>query len=131
MLQGSPQNRKKSPRGKGLKIEEYCKNICGGKCCTLRMEVGGEIQGIDCVHLNESKSCNIYSQRFAAESPDKQFISLVVLKDTGQIGEFWCWRISKLIADNRLPKDIESQCCIAHPELLEGQSDGNESKSAE
>jgi len=37
----------------------------------------------------------------------------------GDVKPFTCGRIEKIIEKGLLPKEIEDQCCFAHPELLE------------
>lgn len=79
-----------------------------------------------CPHCNDSNRCNIYAARFADDQPDSQLVGIA--QQPSEFGAdpeliyFNCTRIKKLIERGLLPKEIEAQCCIAHPELLD---DGN------
>lgn len=97
---------------------DYCIKICGAKCCTLHLPDAK----VKCEKLNPDNTCSIYEKRFAEKAPEKQLISLYVLNELSHrptVGQFWCWRIDKLLAHNLLPAKTREQCCYAHPELLE------------
>lgn len=74
-------------------------------------------ENIRCKNLSGDNLCKCYSRRFAAEAPDRVIIGFVDSVE-GDVKPFICARIRLLIADKELPKEVENQCCIAHPELL-------------
>ena len=107
--------------------DEYCINVCGGKCCTLHL---GEHR-IRCSEQLKDNSCGIYKERFEPGAPEKKLVSLYVIPDKQgcpTVGQFWCWRIEALLVHNQLPEEVQENCCYVHPDLLEEQN-GNQSKN--
>lgn len=101
----------------------YCTKVCGGKCCYLHFP--GE-DAVKCPNLLENNACGVYAKRYGSESPEP--VLVVGYWETKKYKDlsgkpvrmpFWCGQIKDIIASGRMRKDIEDQCCFAHPELLE------------
>jgi hypothetical protein len=93
-------------------VKEYCSEVCGGKCCTNYDD------NVTCCHLNEEKLCDAYEHRFGEGSLSVETVFVYIGKNN-KMKSFQCGRIEDIIRAGGLRKDIEDQCCIAHPELLE------------
>ena len=89
---------------------EYCRRICGAKCCYLYLE-----QPIPCSNLAADNSCSIYEERFAEEAPD--IVRVGEYEYKGRRRPFFCGRIL-LVADS-LPDEVTKGCCVLHPHLLD------------
>lgn len=108
--------------GHKVSSKDYCSVICGAKCCYVRHE--GEIVE-PCPNLKEDKLCAIYKQRYEKKEP----YSFVSIKREGSkliVLQTHCGHIIDLIHNKRLPKEVEDQCCYAHPDLLDSEEVLNE-----
>lgn len=104
------------------RYHRYCKDVCGGKCCTLHDPDDGEVR---CRNLTRQNTCRIYHQRYAPGAPDLVQVGrykskVFVNKATGKLAwrPFMCGRIDQLLAAGRVPEEIARGCVYAHPELL-------------
>lgn len=104
--------------------DTYCIKVCGGKCCYLYTPWGEE--PVRCPKLAEDNSCSVYHKRYGELGEERLVVvgswRSKVRKDID--GEpisypFYCGRIEEIVASGGMPKEIESQCCYAHPELLD------------
>ena len=94
--------------------KDYCSNVCGGKCCKVYHPSNGKEFG-QCPQLTEDNLCNIYEKRYREKMP----YYFTVIDNNFAVHSYRCGYIKQIIAENKLPKWIEDQCCHAHPELLE------------
>ncbi len=103
--------------------DRYCIEVCKGKCCTLYPP--GE-EPIRCPKVLESGACSVYHKRYGELANEP----IVVVgrwqskknKDVdGQpvVYNFYCGRIEEIIISGAMRPEVMSQCCYAHPELLE------------
>jgi len=98
-----------------LTVKEYCSEVCGGKCCYVYHE---DKPLTACPQLNEQKLCSIYRERYELNQP-YSFSKKLRRGDKLFVINTKCGRIEDLIKNHTLPKEIEDQCCFAHPELLQ------------
>lgn len=89
----------------------YCAKVCGAKCCYLYKP-----HPIPCPRLSPDCTCSIYEDRFQEGAPAAVEVGQFLFQ--GRLQPFICGRIEDLINAKLLPKDIEAQCCYAHPKLL-------------
>lgn len=89
----------------------YCAKVCGAKCCYLYKP-----HPIPCPCLASNATCSIYEDRFREGSPAAVQVGHFLFK--GELRPFICGKIMDVIQAGLLPKEIEAQCCYAHPELL-------------
>lgn len=102
----------------------YCIKVCGGKCCYLHTPWGEA--PIRCPKLAEDNSCSVYDRRYK-ELVDEPLV--VVGQWQSKVrktidGEpvtypFYCGHVKTIIANGHMAKEVEAQCCYAHPELLD------------
>lgn len=96
-----------------MPIEEadYCRRICGAKCCHLHREQ----ERIPCPNLAADNSCSIYEERFHEDAPDILRVGHYEYK--GKLRPFFCARI--LLVAHDLPEEVKKGCCVLHPHLLD------------
>jgi hypothetical protein len=100
----------------------WCSQVCGGKCCLFHSPEEGTVP---CPNLTPEKSCGVYEQRYADGMPDLvqvgTYKSRTIKNLQGEPADrsFFCGRIVNIIAAKGLRPEVEAQCCVAHPELLE------------
>lgn len=105
------------------KAAKYCREVCGAKCCYLTTPEEGRIP---CPRLAEDNQCSVYDKRYAEGMPNLVQVgtyrsrSIVDLEGNPAVRPFFCGRITAILAAKALPEDVVAQCCVAHPELLEG-----------
>ena len=98
----------------------YCAKVCGGKCCFVYDEEGDKICA--CPKLTKENQCAIYKERYEQGQPFKTSI-VTPHKGQNKLVVLNCGEIKNIIKAGMLRKEIEDQCCFAHPELLEGDYD--------
>jgi hypothetical protein len=102
--------------------QEYCREVCGAKCCHLRLPDEGE--PIACPHLKSDNACAVYNVRYAEGADDLVVVGYWQSRRyktlLGQPAErpFWCGRILKLHAAGMIPPEVAQGCCVIHPALL-------------
>jgi len=105
----------------------YCQSVCGAKCCYLRLP--DEPSPIPCPRLNPDNSCSVYAVRYAVGMPEVVVIGYFRSKTYRDLhgGEvrrpFPCGMIKDIAARGGLPKEVEEQCVVLHPELLDDLQD--------
>lgn len=79
-----------------------------------------------CPKQAEDGSCSIYATRYAGDDPTPLVVvgqwktdRLRTVDGDPVVMPFYCGRIEDLIGAGVLHPEVESQCCYAHPELLE------------
>lgn len=113
-----------------MEVKDYCSKVCKGKCCYQRLS--DEPGHVRCNHLNNASLCNVYDLRFNNMQPDVVVVgyykskTYITLFGNTATRPFYCGRITNLIKEGLLPKDIEAQCCIAHPELLKEKKENED-----
>lgn len=106
-----------------MEIGEYCKDVCGGKCCHLRLPDEGT--PIPCPRLNDDNSCSVYAERYKEGSDDVVVVGYwqsrkyKALDGTPAVRPFFCGRVTQLHAAGAIPPDVAAGCAVIHPELLE------------
>jgi hypothetical protein len=105
------------------RYHRYCKDVCGGKCCTLHDPDEGPVP---CPNLTRQNTCRIYAKRYAPGAPDLVQVGrykskVFVNKATGKpaLRPFLCGRIEQLLAAGRVPPHIRDQCCYHDAAVLE------------
>lgn len=86
--------------------DEYCMNVCGGKCCKLWYHEEKE-ERERCPNLDRENKCMIHTKwvnGYCGQTKDR-------------IG-FNTMPIRELLRNKLLPQWIVDQCCYEHPELL-------------
>lgn len=103
--------------------DEYCINVCKGKCCYR--------DGLRCAYLKDG-ACKIYKQRFREGACDFVLVDIVQINQRGETKKvpFFCFNIQTLINEDKLSEDIKAQCVYAHPELLEKYKNGSKACSS-
>lgn len=104
----------------------YCRSVCGAKCCHLRLP--DEDAPIPCPRLAPDGSCSVYEQRYGELAHEDVVIvgywksrKYRTLENTdGALRPFPCGKVEQIHARGGLPEDVARQCCVIHPELLEG-----------
>jgi hypothetical protein len=91
--------------------DEYCVQVCGGKCCTH------PVTKVRCPRQCADGSCGIYEHRYVRIGALKQEI-VGFYEHDGKTLAFECGQILDLIAAKSLAPEVEAQCCYARPELL-------------
>lgn len=102
----------------------YCIQVCKAKCCYLNTPWG---EGpIKCPRLAEDNSCSVYHKRYGELVHEPLVVvgrwQSKVRKDIdGNPVDlpFYCGHVKDIIEKGWMPKDVEAQCCYAHPELLD------------
>lgn len=89
---------------------EYCRQICGAKCCYLPLE-----EPLPCSNLAPDNSCSIYEERFCEEAPDIMQVGRYQHK--GKTKPFFCGRILSIA--HLLSDEVTKECCVIHPHLLD------------
>lgn len=94
--------------------DEYCKDVCGGKCCKVFTKVADD-EGNEsheetnkCPNLNAQNQCDIYAQWV------NNTCGTALIPGSLNVGNVNAW-----LAHKSSPQWIKDQCCYAHPELLE------------
>lgn len=101
----------------------YCRDVCGAKCCHLRLPDEGE--PIPCPRLRPDNTCSVYERRYGPNSPDLVVVGYWASRRYRTLDErqamrpFWCGHIKQLHALGQIPADIAENCCVLRPELLE------------
>lgn len=90
---------------------DYCKSVCGGKCCFLYKQ-----RPIRCPQLKEDCSCSIYKERFKDGSP--ALVQVGRYRFKGEMKNFYCGKMEYILKAGLMPEEMRKQCCIARPELL-------------
>lgn len=106
-----------------MDVGTFCKSVCGGRCCYLRLPDEGE--PIPCPHLTEDKTCGIYAERYREGADDLVVVGYFKSRKYKELDgitpatrPYVCGRMHQLLAAGAVPPDIAKGCCIAHPELL-------------
>ena len=105
-----------------LTHDEYCLQVCKGKCCVLHDATEGAVR---CPNLQENGACGVYQQRYADGQPDVvvvgRYKSRVYKELDGTPADrtFFCGRIEQLLAQNAIPDEVKKQCCYHDERLLE------------
>lgn len=101
----------------------YCIKVCGGKCCTLYPPNDDAVR---CPRLSDDRSCSVYHKRYGelADQPVVVVGQWASKKNKDVDGNpvvynFYCGRIEEIIISGTMHPDVKSQCCYAHPELLD------------
>jgi hypothetical protein len=72
-----------------------------------------------CPKLSDNNTCSIYKERFELNIP-YSWVDYKIQEDGNiDIIQAKCGLIKQILKNKGLPKEIEDQCCFAHPELLE------------
>lgn len=104
------------------KAARYCREKCQARCCVF---ISPEEGTVPCPHLTEGKECGVYHQRYADGMPDivqvGTYKSRTLKNLQGEPADrtFFCGRIVNILAAKGLRPEVEAQCCVVHPELLE------------
>lgn len=85
--------------------QEYCSQVCGAKCCAIWM---GKSICAFCPQLKADRTCRDYENRLGFEFAIRLPHRFVIGK-------------CSMVKDITLPKHIEDQCCVYHPELLDAK----------
>lgn len=90
-----------------MTVKEYCSQVCGAKCCRAHEPI---VWPARCPKLTEGYLCSIYEHRigFTFDARDSSGGRGVCICSTSEVFL------------KSLPAEIKAQCCIAHPELLQG-----------
>lgn len=94
--------------------KDYCSKVCKAKCC--RPQVAQ--QDLTCPNLTEENLCAIYERRFIHDE-EFRWGGFVQIGRKSLFVSYHCGQIRDILKRGELRKEIEAQCCIAHPELLE------------
>lgn len=96
-------------RKKRMTHDDYCINVCGGKCC----KYAGSIES-RCPNLGEDNRCQTYAQWRNGTCGHKRLVQIGVDKH-----EVETMPIKEALKRGLVPDWIKEQCCYAHPELLD------------
>jgi hypothetical protein len=92
-------------RSKKMTHDEYCVNVCGGKCCTVWDENRKPV--LTCPNHGSDGRCKIFH-----EWKDKGTCNIQIPGTTSL-------PILQLVEEPEFPEWLKGECCYVHPELLE------------
>lgn len=94
--------------------DNYCMNVCGGKCCRIWGDVDDNdnmndtVEVLRCPKLDRDNKCTIHNQWVDG-----------FCNQPARVTRFETARIERILREKGLPQWVEDQCVYAHPELLE------------